>query len=104
MGRAHRSDWNVDTTEGSIPERDSSALSGLQTTLAANAQLEWAAFEHHSLVLHAGDMGFLHHDYWMFGPSYRYHRGIFDASLGEAVRIYGEGRELFPVATVGVEL
>jgi hypothetical protein len=87
----------------------SHTLSDPQATMAVNAQLEWSVFKHHSLVLHAGDMGLAHTndlDYWQVGPSYRYHRWIVDASIGVVYRKYMDADRPVPVpnASLGIAL
>jgi hypothetical protein len=97
----------------------SHSLPGPQATMAVNAQLEWSVFKHHSLVLHAGDMGLAHMgggvlldptkddlDYWQVGPSYRYHRWIIDASIGVVYRKYEDAVRPLPVpnASLGIAL
>ena len=62
---------------------------------------EFKARARHSMLLHAGDVGFWNHDFSMLGASYRYHNSWMEFRIGYFYRIRSEGMQSSPLIGVG---
>lgn len=63
---------------------------------------EFFAFQNHSLGLHASEVGFHRHDYYLAGFSYRYSSSWFEARLGYFYRFREIGTQGGPLLSVGI--
>lgn len=62
---------------------------------------ELLAKRRHSVLVHAGEVGFWNHDFGMLGASYRYHNSWLDFQLGYFYRFRQDGSQSSPLISLG---
>jgi hypothetical protein len=72
-----------------------------QATLAYATMVELKARDHHSVFVHASEVGFWDHDYYYAGISYRYSSKTFFAQAGYFYRVQTEGVQSLPLFDIG---
>ena len=65
-----------------------------------SAAAEMLARHHHSVLLHAGEVGFWNHDFSTLGTSYRYHNTWVDLQLGYFYRFEESGGQSAPMVSL----
>jgi hypothetical protein len=63
---------------------------------------ELLARARHSVLVHAGEVGFWNHDFGMTGVSYRYHNTWMDFQLGYFYRFRQDGTQTAPLVSFGI--
>ncbi|WP_224370070.1 hypothetical protein [Hyalangium versicolor] len=73
--------------------------------LGINLVAEFLALQHHSVRVHASEVGFWDHDFNMLGASYCYRRSWFEFQVGYYYRFFGnDGRQTSPLIALGAYL
>ncbi len=86
--------------------RISSSNGSLEKTgyFGYSAVAEFKAKQHHSMLLHAGEVGFWDHDFSTLGTSYRYQGSLIEFRLGYFYRLRAEGSQAGPNVGLGFKL
>jgi hypothetical protein len=69
--------------------------------LGYTAVAELLAKRRHSVLLHAGEVGFWNHDFSLLGTSYRYHNSWMDFQVGYFYRFRQDGNQSAPMISLG---
>ncbi|MGK5084387.1 hypothetical protein WDW37_13915 [Bdellovibrionota bacterium FG-1] len=62
---------------------------------------EFKTHSHHSMLLHASEVGFWNHDFSLLGISYRYHNSWMEFRIGYFYRLRTEGAQTAPLIGLG---
>ena len=75
-----------------------------EATIGYAGILELKARNNHSVFIHASEVGFLSHDYYYAGLSYRYSTKRFFTQVGYFYRVQTEGVQVLPLFDIGFTL
>jgi len=75
-----------------------------QITVGHFVRAEFKPTEHHSLFLHAGEVGFWAHDMFVTGLSYRFNYKAFNVGAGYFYRFSKDGAQGQPLFDIGIIL
>jgi hypothetical protein len=97
------SDWlELHQTATALGVHSSSGRLPAQAYLGYSVVAELKARARHSVLLHAGEVGFWNHDFSLLGTSYRYHNSWMEFRLGYFYRMRPNGMQASPLIGFGL--
>jgi hypothetical protein len=97
------SDWlDFHQTATALEVYSSSGVLDNQVYPGYSAVAELKARSRHSVLLHAGEVGFWKHDFSVLGTSYRYHNTWMEFRIGYFYRMRSEGMQSAPMIGFGL--